>query len=104
MAKKSDIEMYSTHNKEKSIFAEIFIRTLKNKIYNYMTSISKSVYVDKLDDIVNKYNNTYENTIKTKPDDVKSSTYIDSRNKSNDKDSKFKVGDILTTFLQKDIF
>ena len=61
---KNDIEMYSTHNEGKSVVAEIFIRTLKNKIYKYMTSISKNVYTDKLDDIVNKYNNTYHSTIK----------------------------------------
>ena len=50
--------MYSTNNEGKSVVAEEFIRTLKNKIYKYMTSISKNVYIDKLDDIVNKYNNT----------------------------------------------
>ena len=50
--------MYSTHNEGKSVVAERFIRTLKNKIYKYMTSISKNDYIDKLDDIVNKYNNT----------------------------------------------
>ena len=62
--------MYSTHNEEKSVVAEIFIRTLKNKIYKYMTSISKNLYIDKLDDIVNEYNNTYHRTIKMKPIDV----------------------------------
>ena len=51
---KNNIEMYSTHNKRKSVVAKIFIRTLKNKIYIYMTLISKNVYIDKLDDIVNK--------------------------------------------------
>ena len=51
--------MYSTNNEEKSVIAERFIRTLKNKIYKYMTSISKNVYIDKLDYIVRKYNNTY---------------------------------------------
>ena len=56
--------MYSTHNQEKSVIAERFIRTLKNKVYKYMTSLSKIVYIDKLDDIVNKYNNTYHRTIK----------------------------------------
>ena len=56
---KNDIEMYSTHNEGKSVVAERFIRTLKNKIYKYMTSISKTVCIDKLDDIVNKCNNTY---------------------------------------------
>ena len=73
----NDIEMHSTHNAEKSVMIERFIKTLQNKIYKYMTSISKNVYIDRLDHIVNKYNNTYNNTIKIKPDDVKSSTYID---------------------------
>ena len=73
--------MYSTHNEGKSAVAERFIRTLKNKIHKYITSISKNVYIDKLDDIVNKYNNTYHSTIKMKPVDVKSSTYVDSRKK-----------------------
>ena len=59
-----DIEIYSTHNERKSVIAERFIRTLKNEIYKYMTSVSKNVYIDKLDDIVNKYNNTYHSTIK----------------------------------------
>ena len=58
------IEMYSTHNGGKSVIAERFIRTLKNKIYEYMASILKNVYIDKLDDIVNKYNNTLRRTIK----------------------------------------
>ena len=62
--------MYSIHNEEKSIIAERFIRTLKNKIYKYMTIISKYVYIDKLDDVVDEYNNTYHNTIKMKPIDV----------------------------------
>ena len=70
-------EMYSTHNKGKSVVAERFLRTLKNKIYKYMTSISKNVCIDKLDDIVNKYNNTYHSTIKMKPVYVKPNTYID---------------------------
>ena len=56
--KDNDIEMYSIHNEGKSVVAERFIRTLKNKIYKYMTSISQKVYIDKLDDIVNEYNNT----------------------------------------------
>ena len=63
---KNDIEMYSTHNEEKSVVAERFIRTIKNKIYKHMTSISKNVYIDKLDDIVNEYNNTKHRTIKMK--------------------------------------
>ena len=64
---RSDIEMYWTHNERKPVAAVIFIKTLKNKIYKYMTSISQNVYIDKLDDIVNKYNNTYHSTIKMKP-------------------------------------
>ena len=71
---RSAIEMHSTHNEIKFVVAERFIRTLNNKIYIYMTSISKNVYIDKLDDIVNKYNNTYHSTIKMKPVDVKSNT------------------------------
>ena len=63
--------MYSTHNEGKSVVAERFIRTLKSKIYKHMTSISKNVYIDKLDDIVDEYNNTYHTTIKMKPIDVK---------------------------------
>ena len=59
----NNIEMYSTHNEGKSVVSERFIKTLKTKIYKYMTSISKNVYVDKLDDIVNKYNK-YHRTIK----------------------------------------
>ena len=75
--KKNDIEMYSTHNEGKSVVAERFIRILQNKIYIYTTSIIKKWYIDKSDDIVHKYNNTYHRTIKMKPVDVKSSTYID---------------------------
>ena len=56
--------MYSTHNEGKSVVAERFIGTLKNKIYKYMTSVPKIAYIDKLDDIVNKYNNKYHSTIK----------------------------------------
>ena len=69
-----DIEIYSTHNEGKSVVAERFIRTLKNEIYKYMTSISKTVYIINLAGIVNKYNNVYHSTIKMKPADVKSST------------------------------
>ena len=72
----NDIEIYSTHNEEKSVVAEKFTTALKNKIYKYMTSVSKYVYIDKLDDIVNKQNNTHHSTIKMKPVNVKSSTYI----------------------------
>ena len=77
--------MYSTHNEGKSIVAERFIRTLKKKIYKYMTSISKNVYIGKLDDIVNEYNNTYHRTIKMKPIDAKDITYIINDKEVNDK-------------------
>ena len=66
--------MYTTNNEGKSIAAERFIRTLKSKIYKHMTSISKNVYIDKLDDIVDKYNSTYHTTIKMRPIDI--NTYI----------------------------
>ena len=75
---KNDTEMYSTHNEERSVLAEQFIITLKKKIYRYMTSVLKVVYIDKLDDIVNEYNNTYHSKIKMKPFDIKSSTYVNS--------------------------
>ena len=96
--------MYSTHNDRKSVVAERFIRTVKNKIYKYMTSISKSVYIDKLDDTVNKHNNTCHSTIKQKPVDVKSNTYINSSKKNNDEDPKFKIGDIVEISKYKNIF
>ena len=91
--KDNDTEMYSTRNEGKSVIAERFIRTLKNKIYKYMTAVSKTVYIDKLDDIMNKYNNTYHRTIKMKSVDVKDNAYIDSIKEVNDKDPIFKVGD-----------
>ena len=69
--------MYSTNNEGKSVVAERFIRTLKNKIYKYMTAISKNVYIDKLDDIVKEYNNKYHTSIKMKPVNVKDNTYIE---------------------------
>ena len=84
--------MYSTHNERKSFIVKRLIRTLRNKICKYMMLLSKNVYIDKLDDIVNKYNNTYHSTIKTKPLDVKSSTYIDYSKEINNKDPKFKNG------------
>ena len=70
--------MYSVHKTGKSVVAERFIRTLKTKIHKHMTSVSKNVYMDKLDDVVNEYNNAYHRKIKMKPVDVKDNTYIDS--------------------------
>ena len=77
--------MYSTHNEGKSVVAEKFIRTLKNKIYKYMTSVSRNVYIGELDDIINEYNNIYHRTIKMKPIDLKNNTYINVDKEVNDK-------------------
>ena len=96
--------MYSTHNERKSVVAERFIRTLKSKIYKYMTSISKKVYIDKLDDIVDEYNNTYHTTVKMKPIYVKDNTYINTSKKINYKDPKLKVGDHVRISKYKYIF
>ena len=87
------IEIYPTYNEEKSVVAERFIRMLKNKIFKHMTAISKSVYLNVLDDIVNKYKNADHKTIKIKPIDVTSDSYA-----KYDKDSyvtkpKLKFGD-----------
>ena len=96
--------MYLIHNEGKSVVAERFIRTLKTKIYKYITLVSKNVYINKLDDIVGEYNNTYNRTIKIKPVDVKDNTYIDFSKKRNDKDPKFKVGDHVRISIYKNIF
>ena len=94
--------MYSTHNEGKSVVAKRFIRTLKNKICKYMTSLSKNMYIDKLDDTVNEYNNTYHTAIK--PIDVKDNTYINTFKEINNKDPKFKVGDRVRISKYKNIF
>ena len=101
---KNDIEMYSVHNEGKSVAAERFIRTIKSKIYKHMTSISKNVYIDQLDDIVNEYNNTKLRTTKMKPIDVKDNTHIDFGKEVNDNDPKFKVGDHVRISKYKNIF
>ena len=85
--------MYSRHNEGKFVVAERFIRKLKDKIYKFVASITKNVYIDKLNDIVNEYNNTYHITIKMKPIDVRDNTYINIGKEVNDNDPKFKVGD-----------
>ena len=100
----NDIVMYSTNNKGKSVFVKRFIRTIKNKIYKYMTSTSKNVYIDPLDDIVKKYCNTYHTSIKMKPVDVKDNTYIGFKKEVNDKNPKFKVGDHVRISKYKNIF
>ena len=93
------------HSKGKSFITEKFIRTLKSKIFKHMTAISKNVYFDVIDDIVNKYNNT----IKMKLVDVKDNKYVDSmelhsKKEVNDKDPKFKVGDRVRISKYKNIF
>ena len=88
----------------KSVVAERFIRTLKAKIYKYMTSLLKNAYIDKLDDIMSEYNNTYHRTIKMKPVDVKDNTYIDSTALHSNKDLTFKVGDHVRISKYKNIF
>ena len=75
--------MYSILSEGKSVVAERFIRTLKTKIHKHMTSVSKNVYIYKLDDIVGEYNNTYHRTIKMKLIDVKGNTYIDFKKEVN---------------------
>ena len=101
--------MYSLHNEGKSVIAEKFIRTLKNKIYMHMTSISKNVYIDNLHHRVNKYNNAYDSRVKMKSVDIKSSTYIDSGKEINDEGLNLKLVILLEyqnikTFLQKICF
>ena len=95
----NDINMYSTYNEGKSVVAERFIKTLKNKLYKHMTATGKKVYYDVLDDVVNKYNNIKHSTIKMKPIDVE-----DNNNEHNEKDSRFKVGDRVRISKFKNIF
>ena len=85
--------MYSAYNEGKSVVAERFIRTLKNKIFKHMMAVSKIVYFDVLDNIVRKYNNTVLRSIKRKPMNVTSDSYAEYNEDSNEKDPKFKVGD-----------
>ena len=107
--KDNGISMYSTYNEGKPVVAERFIRTLKNKIYKHMTAVSKNVYFDVLDDIVDEYNNTYHKTIKMKPVDVKNDSFaeykgIASNEESNGKDLKFKVCDHVRISKFKNVF
>ena len=100
----NDINMSLTYNEGKSVVAERFIRTLKNKLYKHMTATDKNVYYNVLDDVVNKYNNTKHSTIKMKPIDVGDNNkrvYIDEHN---EKDSKFKIGDRVRISRYKNIF
>ena len=101
--------MYSIHNEGKSVVAERFIRILENKIFKYMTAISKNIYFDVLDDIVNKYNNTVHRTVKMKSTDVTDNSYAEYNDNFNRKDPKFKVindrnGEkIIGTFYEKEL-
>ena len=100
----NDIIMYSTFNEGKSVVAERFIRTLKNKLYKHMTATGKNVYYDVLDDVVNEYNNTKHNTIKMKPKDVGYSNKRVYINKHYEKDRRFEIGDIVRISKFKNIF
>ena len=103
MAIKNAIKCIQHITKENLLLPKDLLK-LKKKNYKYMISVSKIVYIDKLDDIVNKHNNTYHSTIKMKPVDAKSNTYIDSSKKINNKDPKFKIGDIVRISEYKNIF
>ena len=100
MVKRQYISMYSTYNEEKSVAAERFTRTLKNKIYKHMTAI----YFDVLDEIVDEYNNTYHKIINMKILDVKSDSFAEYNEEANEKDPKFKVGDHVRISKFKNVF
>ena len=100
----NDISMYSTYNEGKSVVAERFIRTLKNKIYKHMTAVSRNVYFDVLDNIAGEYNNAYHKTIKMKSVDVGDDSFAEYNEESNEKDPKFKVGDHVKISKFKNIF
>ena len=93
--------MDSTYNEEKSVVAERSIRTLKNKIFKPMITISKNVYFDVLDDIVNKYNNTLHRTIKMKPIDVTSDSYAEYNEDSNDSNEKDMIIRLIVGLIKK---
>ena len=93
--------MYSTYNEGKS---SATVRTLKNKMCKHMTPVSKNVSFDILDNIVDKYNNTYHNTMKMKPIDVTSNSDAEYNIDSNAKDPKFKIGDHVRISKYKNIF
>ena len=102
--KENDIEMYSIFNEGKSVVAERFIKTLKNRIHKHMTYVCKNIYFDVLDDTVRKYNNTVHSSIKMKPKDVKFRRFPKYIEESNKKDSKFKVGDHVRISKYKNVF
>ena len=96
--------MYSTRNEGKSVFAERFTRTSKNKIYKHLTANSENMYFNVLNDIVNEYNNTYHKTIKMKPIDVKNDSFGEYNEESNERDPIFKADDHVRISKYKNIF
>ena len=96
--------MHPIYNEGKSVVAERFIKTLKNKIYKHMATIGKNVYFDVLDDIVKNYNNSFHSSIKMKPKDVKDGSFIENNEEKNKKDPQFKVGDHVRISKYKIIF
>ena len=100
----NNIQMHSTYNGGKSVVAERFVITLKNKIFKQLTAVPKNVYFDVLDDIFNEYNNTVHRTIKMKPIDVISDSYAEYIEDSNITNPKFKVGDHVRASKYKNIF
>ena len=96
--------MYSAHDDGKSSVAERFITTLKNTIDKHMTAVTKNVYFNVLDDIVDEYNNTYHRNIKMKPIDVKSDSFSEYNEEFNEKNPKFNVGDHVRISKYKNIF
>ena len=98
------IEMYSTYNEGKSVVTERFIRTLKNKLYKHMTAIGKNVYWNVLDDVVDKYNDTVNRSIGTKPKDVKNNKKVVYVEESNEKSARFSVGDCVRILKFKNVF
>ena len=102
--KDEEIEMYSTYNEGKSVVAERFIRTLKNKLYKHMIAIGKNVYWNVLDDVVEKYNDTKNKSIGMKPIDVKTDKKAVYVEESNEKSARFNVGDRVRISKFKNIF
>ena len=102
--KNNNTETYSTYNEGKSVVAERFLGTQKNKVFKHMTAISKNFYFDVLEYIVNKYNNAVQRIITMKPIDVTSDSYAEYNEDSHEKDPKFKVVDHVRISKQKNIF
>ena len=96
--------MHSTYNEGKSVLAKKVIAALTNQIYKYMISISKTVYIDKLDEKANKYNHAYHRPTKMKPVDVKPSTYINSSEEFIENDLKSEIGDIVRISNYRNFF